>query len=180
MKHAPKPENRVTKICPFSAAAIRLLAFTGARLREILNLEWSQVDLALGLVRLPDSKTGAKTIILGAPAIEILCSLQVLRSKAKSARFVIEGKNPAKPRPDLQRPWALVRREAGLSDFRLHDLRHSFASVGVASNLGLPIIGGLLGHADPATTARYAHLAVEPLRAANEGITSQIFEMMNG
>jgi integrase len=66
-----------------------------------------------------------------------------------------------------------------LADFRLHDLRHSFASVGAAANLGLPVIGALLGHADPATTARYAHLAIGPLRAATEGITTKIAEMMN-
>lgn len=179
VKHAPRPENRRIMLCPFAAAALRLLIFTGARLREILHLEWSHVDLDRGLLWLPDSKTGAKTIVLGAPAIEVLQSLSKIRSEAKGARFVIEGVDPAKPRADLQRPWKQVRDEAKLVDFRLHDLRHSFASVGAASNLGLPVIGALLGHSDPATTARYAHLAVEPLRAATDGISMQIKEMMD-
>lgn len=179
VKHAPTPKNRLVKICPFSAAALRLLIFTGARLREILHLEWKHVDLERGLLRLPDSKTGAKTIVLGAPAVEVLNSLSDVRSKDAAARFVIEGVDPSKARADLQRPWKLVRDEAKLLDFRLHDLRHSFASVGAASNLGLPILGALLGHSDPATTARYAHLAVEPLRAATDGISLQIKEMMD-
>lgn len=180
IKHAPRAENRRVKVSPFAAAALRLLLFTGARLREILHLEWSHVDPERGLLWLPDSKTGAKTIVLGAPAIEVLQELQKIRSKSEGARFVIEGDDPSKPRADLQRPWKLVRDEAQLLDFRLHDLRHSFASVGAASNLGLPVIGTLLGHTDPATTARYAHLSVEPLRAAADGIGLRIKEMMDG
>lgn len=179
-KHAPRAENRRVKISAASAAAIRLLIFTGARLREILNLEWSQVDLERGVLRLPDSKTGRKNVMLGAPAIDILSKLEAKRSEAKGAKMVIEGTDPSRPKPDLQRPWKLVRKQAQLHDFRLHDLRHSFASVGAASNLGLPVIGELLGHADPATTARYAHLAVEPLRAATENINSRIAEMLDG
>jgi integrase len=180
VKHAPKAENRRVKLDAFSSAALRLLIFTGARLREILHLEWSHVHLDRGILALPDSKTGAKVIVLAGPAIEVLKSLEKIRSKERKARFVIEGADPKKSRADLQRPWKLVRDEAALADFRLHDLRHSFASVGAASNLGLPVIGALLGHTDPATTARYAHLAVAPLRAATDGITAQIAEMMNG
>lgn len=180
VKHAPRPCNRRVKICPFAAAALRLLIFTGARLREILNLEWSQVDLDRGILQLPDSKTGAKIIVLPAPAIEVLKRLGKRRSKDPKAKFVIEGMDPSKPRPDLQRPWKMVRNEAHLSNFRLHDLRHSFASVGAASNLGLPVIGALLGHSDPSTTARYAHLAIEPLRAASDGISMKIAEMLDG
>lgn len=180
IKHAPRPCNRRVKICPFAAAALRLLIFTGARLREILNLEWSHVDLDRGLLQLPDSKTGAKIIVLPAPAIEVLERLRKQRSKDSKARYVIEGNDVAKPRPDLQRPWKLVRDEARLENFRLHDLRHSFASVGAASNMGLPVIGALLGHSDPSTTARYAHLAIEPLRAASDGISLKIAEMLNG
>jgi integrase len=179
IKHAPRAENRRVTISRHSAAALRLLIFTGARLREILHLTWSEVDLDRGLLLLPDSKTGRKTIILPAPALEILRELQDVRSKEEGARFVIEGDDPSKPRADLQRPWKLVRDAAQLEGFRLHDLRHSFASVGAALNLGLPVIGELLGHTDPATTARYAHLAVEPLRAASDGIAKSIKEMMN-
>jgi integrase len=180
LKHAPRPENRRVKIDKFSAAALRLLIFTGARLREILNLQWRYVDLDRGLLLLPDSKTGPKVIVLAAPAIEVLDDLKSVRSNNPKAKFVIEGKDPSKAKADLQRPWELIRREAALEDFRLHDLRHSFASVGAAANLGLPVIGELLGHSDPATTSRYAHLATGPLRAAADGITAKISEMMNG
>ena len=67
---------------------------------------------------------------------------------------------------------------AGVEDLRLHDLRHSFASIGVGEGLGLPILGGLLGHTQPATTSRYAHLANDPLKAANELIGARLDELM--
>jgi integrase len=70
-KHLPKSRNRFTKIDPFAAAALRLLLFTGCRLREILHLKWENVDLERGLLFLPDSKSGRKTVILNAPAREI-------------------------------------------------------------------------------------------------------------
>lgn len=170
---APKlPENRRTNIGPHAAAALRLLLFTGARLREILHLEWSHVDLERGLLFLPDSKTGKKTIVLGGPA------LAVLQNLIHIGKFVIAGNDPKKPRSDLHRPWALVSERAGLAGVRLHDLRHSFASVGAGSGLGLPIIGKLLGHANSATTERYAHIAADPLKRATDAISSQIAKAM--
>jgi len=75
---------------------------------------------------------------------------------------------------NLQKPWRRIRKAAGLDDVRLHDLRHSFASVGAAGGMSLPMIGALLGHSQPQTTHRYAHLAADPLRAASETIASQI------
>jgi len=178
-KHAPKKsENRRTRITPHAAAAIRLLLLTGARLREILHLRWSEVDLERGLLLLPDSKTGRKTIVLGSAALQVIADLD------KIGDYVIAGQKPPtaegeeepedKPRSDLQRPWALVSRCAGLKGVRLHDLRHTFASYGAAGGLGLPVIGGLLGHADSKTTARYAHLGSDPLRRASEAISSEI------
>lgn len=180
-KHAPKPENRRVIIDRFAAAAIRLLLFTGARLREILHLEWSQVDLPRGYLHLPDSKTGKKTIVLNSAAVEILESLPRL------GRFVIASSSAGaiveKPRADLQRPWKLVCRRAGLinggSKVRIHDLRHTHASVGAAEGLGLPIIGKLLGHNQPRTTHRYAHLDLNPLRRASDQIGSIILAAMN-
>ena len=81
---------------------------------------------------------------------------------------------------DLKRPWMLVRERAGLSDVRLHDLRHSFASLGAGSGMGLPVIGALLGHKEARTTQRYAHLADDPLRAASEAIGGQVAAAMEG
>jgi integrase len=172
-KHAPKKaENRVTAIGPHAAAAIRLLIFTGARLREILNLKWDHVDLQRGLLFLPDSKTGKKTIVLGGAA------LAVIETLPRVGKYVIAGNDPDKPRADLQRPWALVSKRAGLEGLRLHDLRHSFASVGAGSGMSLPIIGKLLGHSNSKTTERYAHLAVDPVRRAADDISAQIAKAM--
>lgn len=172
-KHAAKkPENRVVKIGPHAAAAIRLLIFTGARLREILDLRWEHVDLQRGLLFLQDSKTGKKTIVLGTAAMVLLETLP------RVGKFVIAGNDDDKPRSDLQKPWALVSKQAGLTGLRLHDLRHSFASVGAGSGLGLPIIGKLLGHSNSKTTERYAHLAADPLRRATDAISSAIAKAM--
>jgi integrase len=172
-KHTPqKPENRVTKIGQHAAAALRLLIFTGARLREILHLQWDHVDLQRGLLLLPTSKTGKKTIVLSDIALAIISALP------RVGRFVIAGNDNNKPRSDLQRPWTLVSKQAGLEGLRLHDLRHSFASVGVGSGMGLPIIGKLLGHANVSTTERYAHLAADPLRRASDAISGAIAKAM--
>jgi integrase len=190
-KHVPKSDaGRLTKIDTRSAAAIRLLIFTGARLREILNLEWSHVDLARGLLFLPDSKSGKKTVVLGAPALEVLTrlhgsALAQARLVAPDARvplsaYVFPSDDLSRPKADLKRPWALLIRAADLPGLRLHDLRHSFASVGVGSSMGLPIIGKLLGHANAKTTARYAHLDADPLRRASDLIGASIAAAMGG
>lgn len=176
-KHLRK-ENRVTIIDPYAAAALRLLILTGARLREILHLEWKHVDLERGLLLLPDSKTGKKTIVLNAPAMEVLSNL------SRIGRYVIAGESAGtadeKPRSDLKRPWHAVRRHTGLEDVRLHDLRHNFASWGVGDGMGLPIIGKLLGHKQVSTTQRYAHLEADPVRRAADAIGSRITKAMDG
>jgi integrase len=93
---------------------------------------------------------------------------------------VIAGNDPNQPRSDLKRPWTLVCRRAGLEGLRLHDLRHSFASVGAGAGLGLPIIGKLLGHASPTTTSKYAHLDSDPVRRATNAIGATIAAAMAG
>ena len=93
---------------------------------------------------------------------------------------VIAGAKDGQPRSDLKKPWAAVSRAAGLEGVRLHDLRHSFASIGAGASLGLPIIGKLLGHSQPATTARYAHLDADPLRRAVNTIGATISAAMAG
>lgn len=172
-KHLPKNvADRRTKISKHAAAALRLLIFTGARLREILHLRWSEVDLQRGLLLLSDSKTGRKPIILNAPAMEILDRLE------RIGEFVIAGEQPDQPRKDLKRPWAAVSRAAGLDGVRLHDLRHTFASYGATGGLGLPIIGKLLGHTNASTTQRYAHIGADPLRKASDAIGATIAHAM--
>ncbi len=173
-KHLVRQENQRTILSRDVAAAFRLLILTGARLREILHLRWENVDLERGLLLLPDSKTGRKTIVLNKP------TMGVLQSHDRQGPYVICGNDPNRPRADLKRPWELLCSRAGLVGVRIHDLRHTFASVGAGSSLGLPIVGKLLGHNQPQTTARYAHLDADPLRRASNIIGEQIDAAMRG
>jgi site-specific recombinase XerD len=159
---------------PYPAAALKLLLLTGARRGEIANLQWQNVDFQRKCLRLPDSKTGAKVIYLHAPALDILRSLPRLANNL----YVIPGNRVGAPSGAIDRVWSRARSAAGLRDVRLHDLRHSFASIGVVDGLSLPIIGALLGHKHSATTARYAHLAPGPLRTANDAVGSKIAAAM--
>jgi integrase len=161
-------------VMPSAVAAIRLLIFTGARLSEILTLRWDYVEHSY--LRLPDSKTGAKVIYLNPPASELLARLPRIVDNP----YVIPGNKPGARLVNLQKPWRLIRARAGLEDVRIHDLRHTFASIGAASGLSLPMIGKLLGHTQAATTERYAHLADDPVRAASEAIGQRIDAAMKG
>lgn len=146
---------------PEAIAAIRLLILTGARRSEILCLKWPYVDFERRLLRLPDSKTGAKTIPLNAPALEVLSKL---KRRSEWVLPTAEGSTPV----SLSKPWGRIREQAALPDLRVHDLRHSFASVLATEGTSLLVIGRILGHKVPATTARYAHLSDDPVRAAAE------------
>lgn len=161
---------------PYAAAAIRLLVLTGARLNEVLTLRWEWVDIARCEARLPDSKTGAKTLHFPPPAMVVLKDLPRIEGNP----FVIVGARTGAHIINLSAPWRVIRKDAGLSGVRLHDLRHAFASVAVASGFGLPIIGKILGHSQPATTARYAHLADDPVKAAQAAVAASIDEAMRG
>ena len=151
-------------------AAVRLLVLTGCRLNEIVKLRWEHVDLPQAALRLPDSKTGAKVVHLGRAAVDVLASIEPQPGNP----HVIAGTLPGKPLSDLQPFWQRVRARAGLKDVRIHDLRHTFASVAVAAGQGLPMIGKLLGHSQVQTTARYAHLAGDPVRAAANDVAGVI------
>lgn len=159
---------------PYVIAAIRLLLLTGARLNEILTLKWEYVDIDQRCLRLPDSKTGSKVIHLNPPALEVLQSLPAIEGNP----HVVIGNRTGAHLVNVQKPWRRIRKLAVLDDVRLHDLRHSFASLGAGAGLGLPMIGALLGHSQPATTARYAHLADDPLKSANDLIGQRITDAM--
>jgi integrase len=159
---------------PYSLAAIKLLVFTGARLSEILDLKWEWVDLERGEARLPDSKTGAKTLHLPPPALAVLSELP----RVEGNPHVIIGHIRGSRLVNLEKPWRAIRDAAGLHDVRLHDLRHSFASVAASSGMGLPIIGKMLGHTQAATTHRYAHLANDPVRIAAATVANKIADAM--
>jgi integrase len=154
-------------------AAIRLLMLTGARLGEIQTLKWEYVRN--GYIALPDSKTGAKRIELGTAAVQLLAHVK----RIKGNPYVITGTAPGQHWNDLQRPWRRIRAKAGLPDLRIHDLRHTFASVAASDGESLSIIGKLLGHSQPQTTARYAHLAPASVRATAERIADAIAAAMN-
>jgi len=158
------------EFAPSAVACIRLLLLTGCRLREIQTLKWSYLDLDTCLAFLPDSKTGRKTLYLGSVAIKLLKSI----SHTTGNPFVIFGDIEGQYLTDIQKPWRRIRKLANLPDVRIHDLRHTFASSGVALGQGLPIIGKLLGHSQPQTTARYAHLAATPALEVADKISQSL------
>jgi integrase len=169
----PLPEGGES---PYLIAAIRLLAFTGARKSEILTAKWDYLDREHNALRLPDSKTGAKSIALGAPALAVLESL----SRMAGNPYILPGLTRAQ-RPIIpDKFWRAVCHAANVKDCRIHDLRHSFASVGAAAGDSLILIGKLLGHSQPSTTARYAHLGDNPVLAAADRISGSIAASMGG
>ena len=166
--------ERSGTVTPWTLAAIRLLALTGARLSEVLTLKWDYVDCARRQLRLPDSKTGRKSIYLNDAALNVLESIPRLHANP----YVICGEKPGAHLVNIQKPWRRVRRLADLDDVRLHDLRHSFASVAVGGGMSLPVIGALLGHSTPQTTHRYAHVGMDPLNKASNAVSNHIANAM--
>jgi integrase len=161
---------------PHAIAIIKLLIFTGARKGEIERLRWEEIDFQAGLLRLLDSKSGQKTILLNPPALEVLSN----RERVGKSPFVFPATKGEGNFEGVPKVWRKVRDLAGLLDVRLHDLRHSFASVAVGGGASLPVIGALLGHTNAATTQRYAHLSSDPLKVANEMAGSRIAIALNG
>lgn len=156
---------------------IRLLTLTGARKGEIEGLRWSEVDLPRACLRLADSKTGARVVPLGAAAMAALEALP--RSEESAFVFPAEGE-PKRHYVGTPKVWEKVRAAAELTDVRLHDLRHTFASFGVAGGLSLPLIAAILGHRDVKTTQQYAHLADSPVKAAADRTAAAIEGAMSG
>jgi|SRR6056297_1909832 len=134
----------------------------------------AHVDLSERILRLPDSKSGAKVVDLGQPAVDLLRDAQRIDDNP----WVIAGTLPGRRLSDLQPFWQRVRASAGVKDARIHDLCHTFASTAVASGQGLPMIGKLLGHTQVQTTARYAHLAAEPMRMAADAVAQNLREAL--
>jgi integrase len=147
-----------------TANIFRLLLLTGARRGEVLTAKWEQFDLAEGEWTKPATATKQKAehrIPLSAPARQLLASLP------KQDEWLFPGR-PGQHRTNLDHSWRLICRAAGITGLRIHDLRHSYASTLVSEGFSLPTIGRLLGHIQPQTTARYAHLFDDPLRKATE------------
>ncbi len=161
---------------PFAIGALRLLIFTGCRRDEILNLQWNQVSFEGAMLTLPETKTGSRTVYLSAPALEVLSSLP----RQKKNPHVIVGQSDGKRLVNLRKVWLRICKVARLKGVRIHDLRHSFASVGAAGGVPLQMIGKLLGHSKTSTTEKYSHLAADPVKAANEAMGRQIAAMLTG
>jgi integrase len=148
--------ERGGKIGPHAAAALRMALFTGARRGELIDWERK-------FIRLPDSKTNEpRTIYLSEAAV------LVLKALPRIGKFVFAGAREDEPYQNLSRAWMVARELAGLEDVRLHDLRHSYASLAAGRGVSLQMIGKLLGHRVPATTQRYAHLARDAVAAVND------------
>ncbi|MDE0459183.1 MAG: site-specific integrase, partial [Chromatiales bacterium] len=145
------------------ADIIRLLLLTGCRKGEILGLRWTEVRD--GMLALADSKTGPRTVPLGRQARAILD-----RQPRGESPFVFPSPlNSSRPRADLTL-WYRIRREAGIENCRLHDLRHTMASHAVMNGVPVPVVSRLLGHSNVQMTLRYAHLADRDIEAAAERV----------
>jgi integrase len=157
-----------------SANVVRLLLLTGARRGEVLSATWDQFDLEAGLWIKPSAHTKQKKehrVPLSAEAVRLLRALQ---AEAGDSPYLFPGKTPDQPQTDLKHFWDSICRQANLRDCRLHDLRHTYASILASEGLSLPIIGALLGHTQPSTTARYSHLFDEPLREATDRVARRM------
>ncbi|MBF0461801.1 MAG: tyrosine-type recombinase/integrase [Magnetococcales bacterium] len=161
---------------PVAIAALRMLLLTGMRRGEVLTLEWSHVDFERACLRLPDSKTGSKVVHMGAAALELLASLPRIEGNP----FCFPGSIEGHCLVGLPKIWRDIRDRAGLTDVRIHDTRHGFASVGAMGGMGLPVIGALLGHSQASTTQRYAHLSADPLKIAADRISREIAASLDG
>lgn len=160
---------------PFCIAAIWLLLLTGARLNEILTMEWKFLNDELNSARLPDSKTGTKTIYFSEAAQKILRRLP----KIDGNPYVIVGRKEGAHLVNLQKPWQRILEAAEIEDVRLHDLRHTYASYGAMNDLSQPLLMKLLGHAQPATTQKYLHLQDAPLHIGNARVSEAMLREIN-
>jgi integrase len=145
---------------------IYLLLLTGARKHEVLEATWDQFDLEKGVWTKKAHTTKQKKMEHSPLSPDVLALLNILNKDKTDSLFLFPGNARGKPIQDIKKSWATIIKLAGLKDFRIHDLRHTYASHLVSSGLSLSIVGKLLGHTQASTTQRYAHLADEPLREA--------------
>jgi integrase len=162
--HPNKPARR----------AVQLLLLTGARRTEVLGARWEEFDLASATWHKPRTRTKSGTdqrLPLSAPAVQLLVEMKA--ESSNGSPFLFPGR-PGMPLTDIKHFWQRICDAAGLEGVRLHDLRHTHASILVSQGFSLPLIGALLGHTQPGTTARYAHLYDDPLREAVERVGAAI------
>ena len=153
--------------------AISLLLLSGARRGEVLAMRWLDLDLAAGIWVKPGAHTKQRTshrVPLSGPALDVLKARRGAASEG--AVWVFPGDGATGRRVNLKKDWRALCKAAELTRVRLHDLRHSYASLLASAGASLPLIGALLGHTQAQTTSRYAHLFDDPLRAATEHVGS--------
>jgi integrase len=154
---------------PWAVAAIKLLLLTGCRKSEILSLRWTDVDHAAGVLRLRDSKTGPRAVVLSSLALHVLQEIP----KQVENPHVIVGERDGSHLVNLGKPWNRIRRELGFPDVRIHDLRHTVATI-LARSAPLVVVRDALGHQQFETTSGYSHSANEDVRHAVDGLARQI------
>jgi integrase len=160
---------------PAFVAGSRLLALTGCRRNEVMRLRWSEVDLEAGLLRLADSKTGAKLVPLSAAARAVLAAVP----RIEGSPWVFPASRGEGPARGLNRFWRTLRKRAGLAeDVTPHTLRHTLASTAIANGASLFLTGKVLGHANARTTERYAHHALDPVAAVMEAASQRVADSM--
>jgi integrase/DNA-binding XRE family transcriptional regulator len=184
-KHRPKEENRRTLVSPRALAAIRLLLFTGARLSEIRELRWRDVDLERGTIALPGRKGGERLAHpISSMARQILEALpRVKLLSGKPSPWVLPApKNPSKPltRSVVSNAWQALRARAGIPDVRLHDERHTAGTFAGQTNANAFLIRDLLRHKTTATTNIYVNADEDPMRATFEAIGRRIEAGLGG
>lgn len=151
------------------ANVVRLLLLTGARKGEVLGARWDDIDLERATWTKPAALTKQRSehvVPLSAPTRQLLAEMR----ESTTGDFLFPGRDPEKPLTDIKTSWARICKAADLEGVRLHDIRHTYASILASAGLSLPVIGALLGHTQPATTQRYAHLFDDPLRQAAERV----------
>ena len=162
-----------------SLTIARLLALTGARRNEVSAVLWPNVDFQRGTLAVPDSKTGFRVDPVGRSGTGRVVSLGRASGTDRTG-YVFPAARGDGFHVGVGKVWRQLRKRAGLKDVRLHDLRHGFASIGVALNQSLYVVGKVLGHKKATTTQRYSHLQLDPLRAAADQTAKRVAEAMKG
>jgi hypothetical protein len=157
---------------PMSAWALQLLAHTGLRKDEIISLKWPMIDWQHAVFNLPDTKTGQRSVPVSSQVMTLLREIQEHTGQPRTG-YVIRSRT-GRRLTSLNKTWERIRVMAGIPDVRLHDLRHSFASDALMGGVPLAIIGKILGHRQPTTTQRYAHLSDRVVRDAIEQTSNRI------
>jgi integrase len=156
------------------AVAVKLLMLTGARRGEVLSMRWRDVDLASGIWIKPPSRTKQRRVHRVPLSQEAVETLRSQKASSGGHDFVFPSGGRQGHMVAIKRVWSKLCRVAAIESCRLHDLRHSFASVIVSNGGNLELIGGMLGHSQPSTTKRYAHLYDTPMREAAELVSRTV------